>query len=33
VTEASQAVATLPADEGLDLEDRIKLALRYFAAG
>jgi Holliday junction DNA helicase RuvA len=33
VTEASRAVATLPADENLDLEDRIKLALRYFAAG
>ena len=30
VTEASQAVATLPPDSSIDLEDKIKLALRYF---
>ena len=30
--EAVKAVATLPADEGLDLEDKIKLALQYFGS-
>ena len=30
--EAVKAVATLPAGEDLDLEDKIKLALRYFQA-
>ncbi|MFC2024750.1 Holliday junction branch migration protein RuvA [Chloroflexota bacterium] len=30
VTEASRAVASLPADSGLSLEDRLKLALQYF---
>jgi len=29
--EASRAVASLPADNDLNLEDRIKLALQYFA--
>ena len=30
VTEATQAVATLPQDQDLSLEDKIKLALGYF---
>lgn len=32
VAEASRAVATLPADDNIGLEEKIKLALRYFAA-
>lgn len=31
-TEAVKAVATLPADESLDLEEKIKLALQYFGS-
>jgi Holliday junction DNA helicase RuvA len=31
--EAVKAVAALPADAGLDLEEKIKLALRYFGGG
>lgn len=30
VTEASRALATLPPDPGLSLEERVKLALQYF---
>lgn len=30
--EATRAVATLPTDEGLDLEEKIKLALQYFGS-